>query len=141
MNWGNSIVLVFVVFAAIVFTMVGICIKQDDIHLVTEQYYEAEIKYQEQIEKVSNAALLSEKAMNFDPSEKSLNIHLEDGMKGTVWLFRPSDARLDQKIDFEIDQTENKKISLSKLEQGYWKAKVAWSNAGKEYFEELKITL
>lgn len=141
MNWGNSIILVFVVFAAIVFTMVGICIKQDDIHLVTEQYYEAEIKYQEQIEKVSNAALLSEKAMAFDASEKSLNIHLEDGAKGTIWLFRPSDARLDQEINFEIDQTETKKINLSKLEQGYWKAKIAWSNDGKEYFEELKINL
>ncbi|UCS93013.1 FixH family protein [Echinicola marina] len=141
MNWGNSIVLVFVVFAAIVFTMVGICIKQDDIHLVTENYYEAEIKYQEQIEKVSNAALLSEKVMDYDPSEKELNIHLDDGVKGTVWLFRPSDARLDQEFNFEIDQSEEKKISLNKLEQGYWKVKIAWTNAGKEYFEELKISL
>lgn len=133
--------MVFVVFAAIVFTMVGICIKQDDIHLVTEKYYDAEIKYQEQIEKASNAALLDEEVMVFDVSDKTLKIQLEDGVKGTVWLFRPSDARLDQEIDFEIDQTESKSINLSKLERGYWKAQIAWSNNGKEYFEEIKINL
>ncbi|GAB3663031.1 hypothetical protein GCM10028791_38340 [Echinicola sediminis] len=141
MNWGKGIILVFACFAGLIFTMVGICIKQDDIHLVTEHYYEEELRYQEQIEKISNTAMLEEAVMKFDASSKSLQVSLKEGTKGTLWLFRPSDARMDQRIDFAFENTEIQSVSLSDLKKGYWRAKVAWSMDGKEYFEELKISL
>ncbi|GGF29523.1 FixH family protein [Echinicola rosea] len=141
MNWGKGIVLFFVVFVTFVFTMVGICMKQDDIHLVTQNYYEEEIKYQEQIEKASNAAMLDQEVMVFDVGQKELLVDLEKGAKGTLWLFRPSDARLDQKISLEFDSPKQQTVSLRELKSGYWKVKLAWEVGGKAYYEEKKITL
>ncbi|MBD8487139.1 FixH family protein [Echinicola sp. CAU 1574] len=141
MNWGTGIVLVFVGFAAVIFTMVGICMNQDDIHLVTAHYYEEEIKYQEQIEKASNTAQLEEKALEFDTRGKSLMIHLDKGDKGTLWLFRPSDARLDQKIEVVFADDLVKSISLGQLKPGYWKVKLAWERNGKSFYEEKKINI
>ncbi|WP_200976979.1 FixH family protein [Echinicola sp. 20G] len=141
MNWGTGIILVFVGFATVVFTMVGICMNQDDIHLVTEHYYEEEIKYQEQIEKASNAAQLKEKVMEFEAGTKSLLIHLGKGDKGTLWLFRPSDATLDQKMEMEFTDDLGKSIRLEDLKAGYWRVKLAWERNGKPYYEEQKINL
>ena len=50
MNWGNGILLLLLVFIGLMVTLVTICVRQDDIHLVTENYYAEEIKYQEHID-------------------------------------------------------------------------------------------
>ena len=49
MDWGKGILLTIIAFVAFIMTLVVISVKQDDIHLVTENYYEKEIKYQDQI--------------------------------------------------------------------------------------------
>jgi hypothetical protein len=139
MNWGNSIVLVFVAFAAIIITMVTICMKQDDLHLVTQNYYEEEIKYQQHMDKVSNSEGLGHTVLKFDVPSSSLNVNLPKGTKGTVHLFRPSDARLDQKFEVQNHTPSDKNLDLSSLKPGYWRVKVEWADQEKSYFQELKI--
>jgi len=139
MNWGNSIVLVFIAFAAIIISMVTICMKQDDLHLVTQNYYEEEIKYQQHIDKVSNSHALDHKVLAFDVYSYSLNVNLPQGTKGTLHLFRPSDARLDQKIAVASEINSEKTLDLSSLKPGYWRVKVEWADEEKSYFQELKI--
>jgi hypothetical protein len=139
MNWGNSIVLVFIAFAAIIITMVTICMKQDDLHLVTQNYYEEEIKYQQHMDKVSNSEDLGHTVLKFDVLSSSLNVNLPEGTKGTVHLFRPSDARLDQKIEVQNSTSSDKNLDLSSLKPGYWRVKVEWADQEKSYFQELKI--
>ncbi|NHE56148.1 FixH family protein [Cyclobacterium plantarum] len=141
MNWGNGIVLVFVVFVAIMATMVTICMKQDDLHLVTENYYEEEIKYQEHIDKVSNSLESSKEAMSFDAQAKMLDLNLPVGAKGELHLFRPSDARMDKKIDVNIKDTEVNTVDLNSLSPGYWRVKLSWERDGVGFFEEKKIDL
>ncbi|WP_439481132.1 FixH family protein [Cyclobacterium plantarum] len=141
MNWGNGIVLVFVVFVAIMATMVTICMKQDDLHLVIENYYEEEIKYQEHIDKVSNSLESSKEAMSFDAQAKMLDLNLPVGAKGELHLFRPSDARMDKKIDVNIKDTEVNTVDLNSLSPGYWRVKLSWERDGVGFFEEKKIDL
>ncbi|MBD3627774.1 FixH family protein [Cyclobacterium sp.] len=141
MNWGNGIVLVFVVFVAIMATMVTICMKQDDLHLVTENYYEEEIKYQEHIDKLSNSLASSKAAMSFDARAKMLDLNLPVGAKGELHLFRPSDARMDKKIDVNIKDTEVNTVDLNSLSPGYWRVKLSWESDGVGFFEEKKIDL
>lgn len=138
MNWGNAIVLVFVAFAAIMITMVTICMRQDDLHLVTQNYYEEEIKYQDHIDKVSNTKRLGLNVMEFDKSSKVIGFNLPDDAKGSLHLFRPSDARLDQKI--KID-SEKKSLDLTGLTPGYWHIKLSWEKDGIAYYEEKKVDL
>ncbi|MDN3667785.1 FixH family protein [Echinicola jeungdonensis] len=141
MNWGKGLILVFIAFGAMMATMVTICVKQDDIHLVTQQYYEEEIKYQEHIQKVANAAELGQEVIWFDANTKKLGLELENGAEGTLWLFRPSDARMDHKIPVKFSEKSPLELDLKDLKSGYWRVKLTWKNDGKEYFQEKKINL
>lgn len=141
MNWGNGILLLLLVFIGLMVTLVTICVKQDDIHLVTENYYAEEIKYQEHIDRVSNTNAMEGKAMQFDAASKTLQIKLPIGSKGELHLFRPADARMDKKIQIEIKDSESNTMSLKGLEPGYWKMKMTWETDGVDFFEEKKIDI
>jgi hypothetical protein len=138
MNWGNAIVLVFVAFAAIIITMVTICMRQDDLHLVTQNYYEEEIRYQEHIDKVTNAKDLGVIVLDFDAKNKVMDLNLPADASGSIHLFRPSDARLDQRIKIDSDK---KSLDLAGLKPGYWHIKLTWEKDGIAYYEEKKIDL
>jgi hypothetical protein len=45
MDWGKGIVLKIVAFVVLIMTLVVISVRMDGIELVTENYYEEEIKY------------------------------------------------------------------------------------------------
>ncbi|SEJ64306.1 FixH protein [Cyclobacterium xiamenense] len=141
MNWGNGIILVFVAFVAVMATMVTICMKQDDLHLVTENYYEEEIKYQEHIDKVTNSQHSAKNALSFDPQSKVLTLNLPVGAQGELHLFRPSDARMDRKIAVDIQNAAANTVNLKSLQSGYWKVKLNWEEKGQGFFEEQKIDL
>ncbi|WP_194778488.1 FixH family protein [Pararhodonellum marinum] len=141
MNWGNSIVIVFVVFAVIMISMVTICMKQDDLHLVTQHYYEEEIKYQEHIDRVINASTLNLTALAYDRDKKTMTLDLPIGAVGSLHFFRPSDARLDQILAVNMDQEKGIQVDVKGLKPGYWRVKLNWTASGKEYFQELKINI
>jgi hypothetical protein len=141
MDWGKGIVITLIVFISLMVGLVTICVKQDDIHLVTQNYYEEEIKYQDQIEKMINANSLDYKVLIYDNQLKKVDLHLPVGSKGTMHLFRPSDARLDQKIDFDVTNTNANAFDLKSLKPGYWKLKLTWSENGVDYFHEEKINI
>ncbi|MFC4873670.1 FixH family protein [Negadavirga shengliensis] len=141
MDWGKGIVIVFAVFATIMVTMVTICMKQDDLHLVTANYYEEEIKYQQHIDKVSNTVHLDRETLVFDRDGKVLHLDLPVGALGELHLFRPSDASLDRKVEVKIDGSSSNSLDLKGLKPGYWRVKLSWTAGDKEYFEEKKIEL
>lgn len=141
MNWGNGILLLLLVFIGLMATLVTICVKQDDIHLVTEDYYAEEIKYQEHIDRVRNTQAIEGKVMEFDPASKTLVFNLPVGAKGELHLFRPSDARLDKKIQVDIKDVDANILNLNELASGYWKMKMTWEAGGVAYFEEKKIDI
>lgn len=141
MDWGKGIVLTFVAFAAIMISMVTICMKQDDLHLVTKNYYEEEIRYQEHIDKVINANELDFEAFLFDGQTKLVDLNLPIGATGELHLFRPSDARLDQKLSLDIRDEKAKTVELGSLKPGYWQIKLTWSADGKSYYQEKKIVI
>ncbi|WP_375586415.1 FixH family protein [Cyclobacterium xiamenense] len=141
MNWGNGIILVFVGFVAVMATMVTICMKQDDLHLVTDNYYEEEIKYQEHIDKVSNSLDAAKKALSFDPRNNVLTLNLPVGAAGELHLFRPSDARMDRKIAIDIQNEAANTVNLNSLQPGYWRVKLTWEEKGQAFFEEKKIDI
>lgn len=141
MNWGNGIILVFVAFVAVMATMVTICMKQDDLHLVTDNYYEEEIKYQEHIDKVGNSLDAAKNALSFNPQSKVLTLNLPVGAQGELHLFRPSDARMDRKIAVNIENETANTVNLKSLQSGYWKVKLNWEEKGQGFFEEKKIDL
>lgn len=141
MDWGKGILLTIVAFVGFIMTLVVISVRQDDIHLVTENYYEKEIKYQDQIEREKSAAGLDREVLIFDSQTKSMLLDLPVGAKGNLQLFRPSDARLDQELELDITQEGKTTVPLEKLKSGYWRIQLTWTENGVEFYEEKKISL
>ncbi|WP_304516769.1 FixH family protein [Cecembia rubra] len=141
MDWGKGIMLTLVAFGVLIISMVTICVRQDDIHLVTQNYYEEEIKYQDQIQKMINASQLDHEVLIYDNQLKVVDLHLPVGAKGTLHFFRPSDARLDQKIDFYISELSVNSVDVKSLKSGYWRVKLSWVENGTSYYQEKKITI
>jgi hypothetical protein len=142
MNWGKSIVLSFVLFAAFIGVLVVVCVRQD-VNLVSEDYYKEELAYQEQIERIKNADQLSEKP-TLTIAGESLEVTFAQFNRienGDVRLFRPSDARLDRHFVLQPSTGIVQRFDVRGLPKGMYHAKMKWSMNGKEYYVENSITL
>lgn len=143
MSWGYRITIVYLAFAAFMIGMVTLCILQDDIFLVDKEYYKEELKYQDKIDKISTASRLrvpikmqhqgSELVITYPPEA------LPSG--GDLWLFRPSDARLDKHMAATASEGGVQTIPLSALAPGLWRVKLDWQSGGKGYFYERELSL
>jgi hypothetical protein len=141
MDWGKGILLTIIAFVGFIMTLVVISVRQDDIHLVTENYYEKEIKYQDQIEREKSAAGLDREVLAYDALTKTMVLDLPVGVKGNLQLFRPSDARLDQELPIDILEEGKTSVPLEKLKSGYWRVQLTWTENGVDFYQEKKISI
>ena len=143
MNWGHMITISFVVFAAIIITMVTISMKQD-VNLVAQDYYEEELAYQDQIDRINNFASLATKPTIIQTSG-AINLTFPEELaqsmaNGTIHLFRPSDSAVDQKHPLALDKTGNQVITLTNIQKGLWKLKLGWTTtSGLQYYHEQSV--
>lgn len=120
---------------------------KQDIFLVSEDYYKQEIKYQDQIDRITNANALEQPLMiNYLKSENKIEIifpkeHADAGINGHIVLFRPSDARLDRKFEVKHDDLGRQLIQVNDFQRGNWKIKVSWESSSNEFFKETVLTL
>ncbi len=141
MDWGKGILVTIIAFVSFILVLVTISIRQDDIHLVTENYYEEEIKYQEHIQREKATASLGRDVLLLDSNALVIQLDLPLGAEGTLHFFRPSDARLDRKIPIKINNLEGSEIPIGSLLPGYWKVQLTWTENGLNYYQEKKIAL
>ncbi len=141
MNWGKSIVLAFVLFALFIGSLVVVCLRQD-IALVTTNYYDQELHYQQQLDRMTNAEQLKEKPL-VQVVNGALEVQfsrLPEIEQGELELFRPSDAKLDRRYTLaSISQVQ--RIELEGVQGGMYKAKLRWRMDGKDYYLESVIYL
>ncbi|MDP1675845.1 MAG: FixH family protein [Bacteroidota bacterium] len=143
-NWGFGIVVSFILFALATFVMVYISVSTN-VDLVTEDYYEKELKYQQHIDLVKRTSALTQ---NIDINITETNIILKypnlgapSAYSGVVYFFRPSDKRGDFQKNVGIDSTYMQSFSTEQMQQGLWRAKIFWSVDKKEYYSELPIII
>lgn len=141
MDWGKGIMLTILAFVALIMTMVIISVRMDGIELVTENYYEEEIKYQDRIDEANSARSLNREVISYDTQSKLIHLDLPNGTVGSLQLFRPSDSSLDQKIKVEVTHLGKTEVSLKELKTGYWKIQLNWSENGVDHYQEKKITI
>ena len=141
MDWGKGILVTIIAFVIFILVLVTISIRQDDIHLVTENYYEEEIKYQEHIQREKATASLGRDVLLLDSHAKVIKLDLPIGAEGSLHFFRPSDARLDRKIPIIITNLGGSEIPLRSLLPGYWRVQLNWTENGVNYYQEKKIAL
>ena len=144
--WPYAIIAYFVVFITGIVAWVSFAARHDD-QLVRGDYYEHEIKYQTQIDRLARTrALHSESAIAYDSAEKKIQITLPTEMRGravegTIHLYRPSDARLDKKISLSPSIDGAQQIDVAGLQGGLWKLRLDWMTADAEYYVEKSLVL
>lgn len=141
MDWGKGILLTIIGFVALIMTMVVISVRMDGIELVTENYYEEEIKYQDRIDESNSAMGLDREVISYDAQTQIIALDLPNGTLGSLQLFRPSDSSLDQKIAVKVTHSGKTEVPLKELKSGYWKVQLNWSENGVDHYQEKKITI
>ena len=117
--------------------------KEYNHDLVVEEYYKKELAYQEEIDAEENSFLLSESISGKKVEEGwllSFPQELENSkIKGTVFLYRPSNKQLDFDLPIELSGS-NLLIPDNSLLDGRWNITVAWNYNGKNYLYKESIT-
>ena len=116
-----------------------------DVNLVTEEYYQQELAYEEQILRLKNTESLPEKPIfNFSPDKKFVILSFPEGLtpdNGKINFYRPSDFTQDRKFRLELDEANQQGFVTVSLMPGLWKAKLQWEQDGKSYFQEFVIVI
>ena len=137
MNIGNWIVVSFVLFAAFIGTLVVVCLRED-ISLVSKDYYEEELAYEDQIQRLNNVAGLTEKPVikvvdhmvQVEFNQFSSIEHAE------LKIFCPSNASMDRKFLVKSSEETVQYFQLDPLQKGMHRAKLQWEMNGKEFYLE-----
>ena len=140
-SWGYKIFMAYAVFAlGILFLAYKASHQSFD--LVTENYYEAELKYQDVIDQKSRVAQLSE-APKIQHTVNTISVQLpkefaDKAVDGELYLYRPSDATKDVRKAFS-STTGFCELNLGKDLSGSYDVKLSWQSEGKRFFQEQKI--
>lgn len=143
MNWGNKLIVVFVLFAALICTMVYKAFQSKP-HLVSEEYYKDELRYQDKIDGMANTAKLSDAIVSQDSTAVTIQLPKElNGNKiiGEVWFYSKTDEGKDKKFPLEVDSTGKQTILKKLLLKTGYQVKLSWKIDTTNYFTEKEITL
>ena len=144
-NWGTGIVIGMLAFISFIMYFVVTMMSSSDYDhdLVVEDYYKAELHYQQDIDAQENAFALNEQ-ISFERRGGSLIIIFPEGIDlentmGTVSLYRPSNKKLDFSIPFSEIKSSEFEIPADQLVNGRWNVKVTWKNDEKEFMYKTEI--
>jgi len=143
-SWGTGIVITFAIFMGGTIST-AVYLMNQDVNLVADDYYDQEINYQQQIDRMERTSQLGKKQIiSFDGLAVKINIPkvlVSKRLKGEIYFYRPSDSNSDIKIPLITDTSGVQVIPLESLEMGLWTIKVSWLSNGKDYFSEYRILI
>lgn len=137
-NWGVGIVIAFVLFIGFIMFFVIKMNTEDkyDHDLVTDEYYQEELKYQDAIDKESNAKTLKTD-IQWKKTDDGILIEFPSDLdynkiSGKVFLYRPSNKQLDMEIPISLSN-HYLLIPDDRLLDGRWNISVDWQYNQTEY--------
>ena len=140
-SWGYKI---FIGYSLFVMGILFLAFKanRQNFDLVTENYYEAELKYQDVIDRKSRTAALSA-APVISHSVEAVSIQLPQEfsripVSGEMYLYRPSDATKDIRESFSTTEGFSK-IKLKQQLTGAYELKLSWKAGGQTFYHESRI--
>ena len=143
-NWGTGIVIAIGLFMAFILVLViKMTTDKNYSHdMVVEEYYKKELAFQDEIDAQKNATLLSESIKGSKVANGWLLTFPKEiessKIKGTVFLYRPSNKQLD--FDFPIELSgSNLLIPDESLLGGRWNITVNWEYDGRSYLYKESI--
>jgi len=141
MNWGTKILIVYVAFVlGIVFMVFKSSSQNSD--LVSKDYYELELKYQDKIEQIKRTAALSA-PVECKTMDNAIIISFPKDfagkkLAGEALVYCPSEQKNDFKKVFTVkDQVLH--IAIPEGRKGMYVLHLNWQDGGVAYYVEQKI--
>lgn len=142
MNWGWKIVILYGSFVAMMVTLVVLS-SQQDIPLVTEDYYEKDLEYETQMKRMTNSKQLKEDVVvKYDAKAQEIKIQFPKEMgeiEGEILCFRPSQEGIDFTLNLEDLENNSTQFGTSEMLNGRWKIKITWEGDGEIYYKETTV--
>ncbi len=143
MSWGNKLIIVFIVFAALMATLVYKA-TQAKFELVSKDYYQDELRYQDKIDGAANAAL--EAPISIQVNDEIISIEFPDAQKnanitGEAWFYCSVDATKDKRFALSVDSTGIQRIERKGLQKGDYQIKISYEINQKKYYVAHQLQL
>lgn len=137
-NWKALIAAVYVSFISMILLLVGMSAGQK-IDLVTDHYYEEELKFQGKIDKTQRATALAE-PLSWKITESSLQIYYpaifaDSTISGQIRMYCPSDNRKDRQFAIRA-MNSGQTVALLQIPAGRYKIQVDWQSGNETYWNE-----
>ncbi len=143
-NWGAGILALIIVFFIIMGVMAYVAFNQR-VDLVTQNYYEKELKYQNDIAKQQNAVDLKNRVQIEQlPGKLAITFPIEEvgtNISGDVSFYRASNPGDDIQFRLQVDSTGKFQIPLTQVKKGLWTIIVNWNAQGLDYLTKQKLIL
>lgn len=140
-SWGYKILFAYLAFVAGILFLV-IKASGENYDLVTSNYYDAELKYQDVIDQTKRVNELSG-PVKITHSVNVVRVQfpvefMNKTVQGEIYLYRPSDATKDVRQKFTTQQGFVE-MDLERNLSGSYDAKLSWQSDGKSYYKEQRI--
>ncbi len=144
-NWGTGIVIAFAAFIGFIlyFVVLASSDPRAEHDMVTEKYYQKELEYQKEIDASANLEK-SGGTVRVTRTPRGLEIgfpaEMDPGnIRGTLSLYRPSNAQLDFEMPIQISDTVQL-IPADRLLDGRWDIRISWTYGEEEFLYRTRIT-
>jgi hypothetical protein len=135
MNWnmGKSVVVAFVAFAIFIGYMV---VKSfgERTDLISDQYYEKELRHQETIDKTVNVRNLGTRFVITEEKEGLRILFPSTLSAGTISLLKPDNQTLDKEFAVHTDDSGVQHIPYAGLKSGKYIMQLDWSDEKNAYY-------
>ncbi|RYU81531.1 FixH family protein [Hymenobacter persicinus] len=144
--WPYAIILTFVLFAGYIGYMVQQAMRTS-VDLVSADYYQQELAYQQRMETVARtAALPAPVQLRLDAAAERLALQLPAALagravQGQLHFFRPSDQQLDFTLPLQLSADGRQQLSTARMQPGYWRIRLDFTAGGQAYFVERNVSL
>ena len=142
--WPYALIGFFAVFISTVFGFVAWSLHQK-MDLVGADYYDQEIRYQSQIDKIRRTAAMGPSLpIDYGQGRVSFRLpqaHVTKGVTGSVQLYRPSNAGMDRIVPLAVDSTGTQTLDASSLTPGLWRIRISWKAGGEEFYRDDSVII
>ncbi len=143
MNWGKGIALTLAAFAGLMVWFIVMTARNPE-PLVTEQYYEQELVYQQRIDNTERANSFAAVAMDVTANGIRLTFPPEvraGAITGNLTLLRPNDPTQDRELAIIADRNGISESPVEGLRTGRYNALLEWTAGGVAYYTEEKLVV
>ncbi|WP_233883594.1 FixH family protein [Tenacibaculum piscium] len=144
LNWGTGIVIAIIAFMSfILYFVISMSTGQNYTHdLVSEEYYQKELVFQDNIDATKNAKALTEN-IQVKKVPEGLKVYFPKAFNpkditGKVFLYRPSNKQLDFETPISISDTYLL-VPEKRLLGGRWNIIVSWNYKNTPYLFEKEL--